>query len=293
VSLEAAFDRETAEELLLDRTGNRPSVTDQLLRPPAERVTSLYRIGRGLLSAGRPLEAVTLLEQALEKAKTASPGDVIEQSITLNLALALARTLPSPPEKQRLVSPNTYSYFLDAEVVAYVDAVVRVRALVHTGIGSSRTAAVCAQAARILLLTGDAEQAVSLFKEAIKLDPRLVEAYLGLGSWYSAKGMIILARELYEEGVGQLPADPQIAGAYAIASYETLPPENALPPLERASQMNTRDPYLFAHLGDCYADLGLTAKAQAAYEEGLRRTPGAKPLLDRLAKLSDPIESLP
>jgi tetratricopeptide (TPR) repeat protein len=245
------------------------------------------------LSAGRPLEAVTVLEQALEKAKTASPGAVIEQSLTLSLALALARTLPAPPEKQRVSFPNTYSYFADDKVMAYVDAVVRVRALVHTGIGSSRTAPVVVQGARILLLTGDAEQAVSLFKEAVKLDPRLAEAYLGLGAWYEGKGMIILARELYREGVRQLPADPQIAGAYAMASYETLPPENALPLLEQAAQMNTRDPYLFAHLGDCYIDLGLTAQARAAYEEGLRRAPGAKPLLDRLAALPDPTRSLP
>lgn len=293
VSLEAAIDRETAEKLLLDRAGTRPSATEQLLSPPAERVTSLYRIGRGLLSAGRPLEAVTVLEQALEKAKTASPGAVIEQSLSLNLALALARTLPSAPDQQRVALPCSYSYFTDDEVMVYVDAVVRVRALVHAGIGSSRTAPVCVQAARILLLTGDDKQAVSLFKEAIKLDPRLAEAYLGLGNWYEGKGMIILARELYKEGARQLPTDPHIAGAYAIASYKTLPPDNALPLLEQASQMDTRDPYLFAHLGDCYADRGLTAQARAAYEEGLRRAPDAKPLLDRLAALPDPTRSLP
>ncbi|MFH0916625.1 MAG: hypothetical protein V1912_09295 [bacterium] len=293
VSLEAAIDRETAEELLLDRTGTRPSATEQLLSPPAERVTSLYRIGRGLLSAGRPLEAVTVLEQALKKAKTDSPGAVIEQSLTLNLALALARTLPSAPDKQLVTLKYSYSYFPDDEVMVSVDAVVRVRALVHTGIGSSRTAPVCVQAARTLLLTGDDEQAVSLFKEAIKLDPRLAEAYLGLGGWYEGKGMIIVARELYKEGAEQLPADPQIAGAYAIASYKSLPPKNALPLLEHACQMDTRDPYLFAQLGNCFVDLGLIAQARATYEEGLRRAPDAKPLLDRLAALPHPTRSLP
>ena len=293
VSLEAAIARETAEKLLLDRAGDRSSATEQLLSPPAERVTSLYRIGRGLLSAGRPLEAVTVLEQALEMADTASPGAVIEQSLTLNLALALARTLSSAPGRQLGALERSYSYFIDPEVMASVDAVVRVRALVYTGIGSSRTAPVCVQAARILLLTGDDEQAVSLFKEAIRLDPRLAEAYLGLGGWYEGKGTLILARELYKEGAGQLPADPRIAGAYAIASYKTLPPKNALPLLERASQMDTRDPYLFAQLGNCYVDLGLTARARAAYEEGLDRVPDAKPLLDRLAALTYPTKSLP
>ena len=224
-SLEAAMDRETATALLLDRTGDRPSVTEQLLRPPEEQVTSLYRIGRGLLNAGRSLEAVTILEQGLEKAKTASPGAVMEQSLTFNLALALARTFPAAPAKPRAASPFTYSYFMDDKVMAYVHAVVRVRGLVQTGLGSGRTAPVCVQAARILLLTGDDEQAVSLYKEAIELDPRLAEAYLGLGAWYEGRGMIILARELYEGGLRRAPgAKPLVDHLAALPGpTESLP----------------------------------------------------------------------
>jgi len=286
-SLEAAIDRDAAEELLLDRTGNRPSATAGLLRPRAEQVISLYRIGRGLLSAGRPLDAVPVLEQASEKAKTASPGAVIEQSLALNLGLALARILPSRPYEPMSTPRYAYSDYANQEVMAHIRAVIRIRALVQTAIASDRTAPACVQAARIMLLIGDDTVAVSLFEEAIRLDPRLAEAYLGLGAWYEGKGMIILARALYGEGVRQLPTDPQLAAAYAIAAHRTLPAADALPFLEGASQMDTRDPYLFAHLGDCYADLGLARQARAAYEEGLRRAPDATPLLERLAALSD------
>ena len=285
-SLEAAIDRDTAEELLLDRTGNRPSVTAELLRPRAERVISLYRIGRGLLSAGRPSDAIPVLEQAFERAGTASPGAVIEQSVALNLALALARTLPSPPAEPLLAYPHGYSEYTDPEAMAFVRRLVRIRVLVQKAIASDRTATACVQAARILLLTGDDAQAVSLFKEALRLDPRLPEAYLGLGAWYESRGMLVPARELYGQGTRELPSDPQILAVYAIAAHRTLPAAAALPLLERAARTDTREPYLFAHLGDCYAELGLIEQARAAYEEGLRRAPDAKPLLARLAAFS-------
>jgi predicted negative regulator of RcsB-dependent stress response len=46
-------------------------------------------------------------------------------------------------------------------------------------------------------------------------------------------------------------------------------------------------------LGDCYLDLGLAAQARAAYEEGLRRTPNAEPLVTRLAALDKGAETRP
>jgi hypothetical protein len=49
--------------------------------------------------------------------------------------------------------------------------------------------------------------------------------------------------------------------------------------------MPAKDPYVFAFLGDCYADLGLMAQARAAYLEGLRRAPGFAALSERLAAL--------
>jgi len=170
-SLEAAIDRDTAKELLLDRTGNRPSATAELLRPRAEQVTSLYRIGRGLLSAGRPGDAIPVLEHSSEKAKIASPGAVIEQSLTLNLALALIRTLPSPPYEPGVTLAYSYSDYANGEVMTYVRAVIRIRALAHAAIASNRTAPACVQAARILLLTGNETQAVALFEEAIRQGP--------------------------------------------------------------------------------------------------------------------------
>jgi tetratricopeptide (TPR) repeat protein len=73
-----------------------------------------------------------------------------------------------------------------------VQAVVTVRALVYQGMQSARTAPVCVQAARALLLIGDEDQAVSLLREALDLDPLLPDPYLLLGDWYESKGMKML-----------------------------------------------------------------------------------------------------
>jgi tetratricopeptide (TPR) repeat protein len=238
-------------------------------REAAERVTALYRIGRGLHAAGEPLQAIAVLEEAREKAAVTSPGAVVEQSLCLNLALALAETLPDPP----------------LESFSYLQALVRIRTLVYQGIRSNLTASVCVQAGRVLLLTNDEEQATSLLRQALELDPLLPDAYLALGAWYESKGMKVLPFRLYEQGAQRLPADLRLAAAHAISAYKVLPPAEALPLLEGVAQTETADPYLFAFLGDCYLDLNLRAEARSAYEEGLRRAPGAKPLASRMAGL--------
>jgi tetratricopeptide (TPR) repeat protein len=290
-SLDAAMERATAEELLLDRTGNRPSVTSRLMQRPGERATSLYQIGRGVMNAGDPTTAVAILEEALETAETDSPGIVTQQSITLGLSLALAKTLPTV---SALDSAGKQTYFdLDPSVAAEVRALVRIRALAYEAVRLDVTAAACVQAGRVLLLAGDDSQAVVYLERALDLDPRLPETYLVLGQRYEDRGMIILARELYREGVEMLPANEGLAGAYAIAVYKSRTVYEALPLLEHAADMPTRDPYVFAFLGDCYADLGLISQARATYFEGLRKSPGSQVLIERLTALNNTQSALP
>ena len=281
ISLEAAMQRESAERLLSDGA-DTSSVTAALMTSAAERVTALYRIGRGLLNAGQPTVAVSVLEEALQKAETASPGSVAKQSLNLNLALALARTLPDRPQAFTVAHP---SYYPDEKAMAYLQVLARIRALVHEGIEAGPTASVDVLAGRILLLIGDDEQATSLLREAIHLDPLIADAYLVLGAWYESKGMQLLPLQVYSEGVRALPDDTSIAVAYAIASYKVLAPAESLPLLRQTAKLQTNDPYLFAALGDCCLQLGLTADAREAYEEGLRRAPDAPPLQQRLEAL--------
>ncbi len=96
-SLNAAIQRDQEEALQLDRAGSSPSAIATLMNQSGEKVTSLFRIGRGYLKVGQPEEAVKVLEQAQSEAKIQSPGAVAEQSLMLALAQALADTRPQQP----------------------------------------------------------------------------------------------------------------------------------------------------------------------------------------------------
>ncbi|MBC7292555.1 MAG: tetratricopeptide repeat protein, partial [Thermoleophilia bacterium] len=292
-SLEAAIERDRARQLLLDRTGAEPSRIQALLQNRAERVTALYRIGRGLLNAGEPQEALPLLEQAFSSAQTDSPGRMVEQSLALTLALAKAQTMPEQP-KTTSRSFFSFSYFaMDADYASYIKALTGIRTLVFKGLAFNKSAAAYIQGARTLLLIGDDREAVSYLRSAISLDPRAVDAYLLLGSHLESLGMLIQARELYSQGLQQVPDSVQLATAYALATYHMLPVDQSLPRLQEAVKMGGRDPYLFASLGDCYRKLGWVNQARAAYKAGLVFNPKAKPLVDRLATLPPASRALP
>jgi tetratricopeptide (TPR) repeat protein len=244
------------------------------------------------MNSGQPGEAVSVLEEALAATEADSPGIVTQQSIILGLGLALARTLD--PESETAQQDSHCTYFeLGAQQRAQVQAHVRIRALTYQGVRLDTTATACVQAGRIMLLVGEETQGVSYLEQALELDPRLPEAYLILGQWYETQNLTVRARELYGKGAGMLPANVDLAGAYAMASYNTLAPEDALPLLKRAADMSSTDPFVFAFLGDCYADLGLIRQARAAYLEGLRQAPGTEALTERLNQLPNVIRILP
>ncbi len=283
-SLDAAVERETAERLLL---GNADASAEHFMVFSAEQVTALFRIGRGLLSAGQPDQAVTVLEEAHDKAAVTSPGAMTEQSLNLNLALALAQTLPEQPESGPAPADSPDSEETRSTVLA------RIRTLAREATEDSLTGSVCVLASRVYRLIGDVGHSTAMLRKAIEIDPLFPDAYLALGAWYESEGMNMSALRVYEEATEQLPANLEIAVAYAIAAYMSLPAEEALPLLKQTSETETNDPYLFAFLGDCYLDLDQPAMARIAYEEGLRRAPQAEPLTNRLDSLDEMMETLP
>jgi tetratricopeptide (TPR) repeat protein len=286
ISLEAAMQRDNAESLLLG--SDDKSLTAELMTSSAERVTALYRIGKGLLVAGEAGAALPLLEQAYERAQTSSPGAMVEQSLGLNLALALARTLPDRPAS---FAVTHMAYYPEKAPLAYVHVVTRIRGLVYRSIESDRTASVCLQAARTLFVIDDEQTAVGLLQEALELDPLMADAYLILGDWYESKGMKLLPLRLFTKAAEQLPNDPRIAVAYALATYQARPLFEALPLLQKAAETTTDDPSLFVALGECYLRLGIVTQARAAYIEGLHRAPYSEPLVARLAELDEVVQA--
>jgi tetratricopeptide (TPR) repeat protein len=283
MSLDALADRERAKLLLLDRTGNQPSALAGMLQRPAERATTLSRIGAALLSLGQPAQAEPVLEQGLALAGSSPPGVTVERSLRLDLASALAQTLPEAPPAA--TEAAGYSYFPGGGEPAYLKALIRIRALVSQALDLERTAATCTRAGGILMRAGDEGPAVSLLTEATRLDPLFADPYLALGDWYGRHQMEYLARSLYAEAAALMPDNSLIASALAVSTFATLPHADALLLLLRAVEMGTNDPHVFAFLGDCYQELGQPDEARAAWQEGLRLFPQTSYLNVRLASL--------
>ena len=284
VSLDAQVDREKAELLLLDRTGNQPSSLAGMMERPAERASTLSRIGHGLLSLGWAAEAQPVLEQGLAVAKTSSPGGTVERKLRFDLAAALTQTLPE--DLPETASPPGYSYYPAPGPLARLKSIIRIRALVYQALAFERTGATCTQGGTILLKVGDEAAGVSLLTEATRLSPTLPDAYIALGDWYDSHGQGYLTPGLYAHAAASMPDQPVIAAALATSTFKKLSHQEALPLLERAAALNSTNPWVFAFLGDCYQELGRIADAKAAWEEGLRRSPGAEPLTGRLANLA-------
>lgn len=273
-SVYAAADREAARAVQFTRGRAFAGPLAGPLDPEASRAVPLLRIGRGFLALGYPGDAVPVLERAAFEMQADPPGTRERQSVYFSLAQALIRATP----RGRPIPPEVSE---------------RVRSLIEQALEIDHTGAAHLQAGQTWELLGERSRAVSDLKTALRLDPRLPEAYLSLGAIFENDGLVSLARDLYGAGVEHLPADPALLTAWALASYRTRSPAEALPALLAAAASESREPYLFAALGDCYLDLGQPDRARAAYKEGLRRAPGARPLMERLTKLLRPAGQVP
>jgi len=255
------------------------------LPAPGTQAVSLLRIGRGFLALGSPEAAVPVLEMALTEMRTEPPGVREQQSILFAMAQALAKNELPKDTRSRIVEPAAVRP--PGSVTATTEA--RIRDLLAQSLELDRTGWAELQAGQVLSLIGDRHGAMVRLRTALRLDPRLPDAYLILGSLLETAGLTDVARDLYAQGAQTLSSNAPLLVAWALASSGTMAPEDALPILEKVAHTPERDPYLFAALGDTYLTVGREDDAIAAYREGLRRSPGAKPLLDRLAQATRPV----
>jgi tetratricopeptide (TPR) repeat protein len=252
---------------------------------PGTRAVSLLRIGRGFLALGSPEAAVPVLDMALTEMVHDPPGVREQQTILFTMAQALAKNELPKDMRSRIVEPAAVRP--RGSVAAKSEA--RIRDLLDQSLELDRTGWAELQAGQALALIGDRHGAMVRLRAALRLDPRLPDAYLILGSLLETGGLTDVARDIYATGVETLSSNQPLQLAWALAGYRTMTPEDSLPILEKVAATPVRDPYLFAALGDTYLALGRLEDAGAAYREGLVRSPGAKPLLDRLERLSGPL----
>lgn len=255
--------------------------------PPVQgtRAVTLLRIGRGFLALGSPEAAVPVLDMALNQMRADPPGVREQQTILFVMAQALAKNELPKDKRSRIVEPAIVRP--DDSVAVKTQA--RIGDLLDEAVGLDHTGWAELQAGQVLALIGHRPAAMIRLHAAIRLDPRLPDAYLILGSILETANLTNLARDSYEQGMEALPSNAPLQLAWALASYKTMTPTDALPILQKVADTPVRDPYLFAALGDTYLMLGRENDAIAAYRDGLVRSPGAKPLLDRLAPFTGPL----
>lgn len=261
------------------KRGPQPSGASQ-----GNRAISLLRIGRGFLALDWPEAALPVLEMALTEMQVDPPGVREQQTIMFTMGQALAKNELSKDDRAHVVQPAALrppgSVKTTTETRIH-DLLARSSDLDHTGWTELQTG-------HVLALVGNRSGAMTHLRAALRLDPRLPDAYLILGALLQTGGLTNLARDVYAQGVKALPENEPIRVAWALAAFQTLPPEQSLPILEEVADTPTRDPYLFAALGDTYLALGRDDDAAATYRAGLRRSPGAKTLTERLARFADP-----
>lgn len=255
--------------------------------PPLQgtRAVSLLRIGRGFLALGSPEAAIPVLDMALTQMRTDPPGVREQQTILFIMAQALAKNELPKDMRSGIVEPAA----VRPPGSVAVKTETHIRDLLAQSLKLDRTGWAEFQAGQVLALIGDRHGAMVRLRAALRLDPHQPDAYLILGSLLETADLTDLARDIYARGLKTLSSYEPLQVAWAMASYRSMTPEDALPILEKVAGTPVRDPYLFAALGDTYLNLGREEDAVAAYRKGLERSPGAKPLLDRLARFSGPL----
>lgn len=266
---EAADWYRMAQASLLGRLSGAEAATRSVPQGPGEPAIGLLRIGRGFLALGRAEEARKSLRLALEYMNQDPPGPRDQQSILFGLAEAeIAQREGDDPLPAALVH--------------------ECEKLLTTALDVDRSAWSNLKAGQLRLRSGLRGAAVESFRTALHLDPLLTEAYMSLGQVFEEDGLPSLARDLYHEGLERSPANRELADAHAKASFLTMSASTALPLLRRSVEMGSRDPFVFAFLGDCLREANDLQGARHAYLSGLRFTPGADALLERLERIPRP-----
>ena len=121
---------------------------------------------------------------------------------------------------------------------------------------------------------GDYSNALSVYRRAAEIEPRLPDPFVAIGDTLLRLGSTNQAIVAYNSALSRdnncLPALQGLARAY----IDTGRPELALGPLDRALSLSPNNPKLLVLLGVVEDVAGRHRQAQAYYKRGLQRSPG-------------------
>lgn len=166
---------------------------------------------------------------------------------------------------------------------------------------STANAQTLVREARAKLDAGDADAALPLFEQAIRENPKLLDAHLGIGQIYHKKGDFHAAAQAYEQAAQIAPTSfdahyylalmRQLQGQFDLAvkaylyalainpsNYQANQdlascylqmgrPAEAVPYARRATELKPREQSAWANLGAAYSLMNLYDKAVRAYRE--------------------------
>jgi tetratricopeptide (TPR) repeat protein len=121
---------------------------------------------------------------------------------------------------------------------------------------------------------GRTAEAASLLEKAIALEPRLIGAYVQLGTWYSvgrhdqAKAVALLT-----QAVAACPDSDELHGALAESQAANGQYAEAIRHFEESIRLGDRTASAFYNLGNSYAQLKQLDKAIESYREAVKLDP--------------------
>jgi tetratricopeptide (TPR) repeat protein len=240
--------------LKLHRIGPDEAIRSYL--PLARAYPSLYEVqfnlGDAYLKAGRPVDA----EEAFRRAAEINPsGTQAREGLTLAL-VAQGR----PPEEA------------GADDVSLPPA-ARSRALVVQAVAG--------------LEAGRLDEAESLLRKALELDPRSHRAYLSLAVLESRRGNDTAAMDDCRKALALRPDFAAAYGQMGVSALRLGDLGEATRDLEQATRLDPRDKEGLSRLGVIYAQTGRLEEAKAAFRQALALDPGFAKARHNLSHLEE------
>ena len=128
------------------------------------------------------------------------------------------------------------------------------------------------------------DEALHEYQKVIELDPRLPQAYLGLGNIHLAQFKLDTALEMYTQAIELELQSPDIYCNRGIIYTKQGKYDKAVADLQQALALNTRHTSARFELGFVYQQMGAYEKAVKEYERVLPHRPGDLALRHNLAR---------
>jgi tetratricopeptide (TPR) repeat protein len=257
-----------AELALLDNDwGRAQKLSRHLLETQPDNAGASYILSRALTGLNRREEAITVLDQALKY--SGRPIQLYLERIRLvrslqgmqpayQSLLALSQQYPDHPAVLALLAEYLQEQGRSSEALDAAHAALQ-KADEH--LSKSEIARLHILIGRTLRRTGQLDQAIHQFTEALQLNPAQIDLFLELGKAHQERRQVIQALEIYQKAIQLYPDDPRPYQQAGLALKESKDYLGAEQMIRRAAELSPHDLSIHRLLGSLVA-LNLVHSAQ-------------------------------